>query len=1036
MSEPKDSRPTDAPTPEQLRAWLAQSRDLVALTDALGTLRWANPAFTAATGLAVEDDLLALAPMDWHEGGPRRDLQSALADGCASDAQIPLRSAAGKMLWVQARTARIDGDTLWTFDDVTALHELSASTQHQSELLDMAQEFGRLGIWEREIPSGRGRWDRHVFGFWGMEPTTGTPDYEVASSRIHPEDRTTSYNDSTLKAGRYSRRYRVLQMDGSVRWIHSQWEVKNSPQGRPDRAIGIMVDDTAVYELASSLDKTAAQLKLAAEIADIVIWRHDLKTGRIIYNEHGFKVLGVPFRPEGLTVDEARTYTHPDDVHKLAESAALALATDKPVDIETRHRWRDGTWRYMLVRRVVERSRTGEPLGFVGVSLDVTQQVEPARRAELLAARLETAAEAARIGIWTTTLGTDQTEWNAQMYELFDRADRSCPPSFGGWLRDCVHTDDRARVHAAIRAYLDSEHGPFEIEFRVQMRDGRVRWMVLRADLDQTGSEGARLFGIAMDVTDRHQALTALHAASERSALIASYAGIGTWETDEEGLPALWDAQMFRLRGLEPRPVALSREERLSLVHPDDYERVLDAIPTLNSSARSTAYEFRVRLPDGSYRWLASRSAAVLDPNGKITRRVGVNWDVTEAKSAENARQQALLAERESKAKSQFLSRMSHELRTPLNAVLGFTQLLQLELQQSPNPEQSAKLEYIRSAGEHLLTLINDTLDLSSLEAGTLRLDLQPVAIADAVARARPLVDELAAAHGISLQTGALEGTALADPTRLHQVLLNLLTNAIKYNRPGGHVAIDASRHEGSVRIVIRDNGRGLRADQLAHLFEPFNRLGIDSETAAGQAIEGTGIGLTIVKALVEGMGGAIAVQSVAGRGSSFEVTLPAPDARSLQAGSGSSSTAPVASAPYRHRSGQLLYIEDNSVNVLLVEELVKSLSGLLIVSESTGATGVARAQKLLPDMILVDMQLPDFDGFEVLRRLRAHPATASIPCIALSANAMPEDIARGLGAGFDDYWTKPIKFKPFLDALERLFPASDEFRASPVRAA
>ena len=399
-------------------------------------------------------------------------------------------------------------------------------------------------------------------------------------------------------------------------------------------------------------------------------------------------------------------------------------------------------------------------------------------------------------------------------------------------------------------------------------------------------------------------------------------------------------------------------------------------------------------------------------------RRVGVNWDVTEAKQAESARQQAALAEREIQAKSQFLSRMSHELRTPLNAVLGFTQLLQIESIQAATGPQAVKLGHIRSAGEHLLALINDVLDLSSVESGEMRLQLQPVDVGALVAHTLPLVEPLAVQQGVSLRTEG-HGSALADPKRLRQVLVNLYSNAVKYNRRGGEVAIEL-RHDGpNIVVTVRDTGRGLTRDQLAHLFEPFNRLGIERE-----GIEGTGIGLTIVKALVEGMGGSIRVKSRRGSGTAFEVTLPAHvQAATAEAGNAVEEPA-IAVAQPCGRAGQLLYIEDNAVNVLLVEELVRGLSGLQIASEPSGAAGVARARSLRPDLILVDLQLPDFDGFEVLRRLRAQPETAATPCIALSANAMPEDIARGLAAGFVDYWTKPIDFKAFLAAPQRMFRA------------
>jgi hypothetical protein len=479
---------------------------------------------------------------------------------------------------------------------------------------------------------------------------------------------------------------------------------------------------------------------------------------------------------------------------------------------------------------------------------------------------------------------------------------------------------------------------------------------------------------------------------------------------------------MFRLRGLEPRDMAPNRAERMALVHPDDVQGTLDAIPD-PSAASATAYEFRARLPDGSYRWLASRSAPVLDGFGRQVRRVGVNWDVTESKNAERVRQQAALAEREIHAKSQFLSRMSHELRTPLNAVLGFTQLLQIEARQSGHAGQLAKLEHIRDAGDHLLSLINDVLDLSGLEAGELRLSLQPVDLGELVRQSLPLLHSLAEQHRVEVGVDRAEGAASADPTRLRQVLINLLSNAIKYNRPGGTVVVDACASELEATLTVRDTGRGLRAEQLASLFEPFNRFGVESE-----GIEGTGIGLTIVKSLVDGMGGRIDVDSRPGEGTAFRVTLPAastpalgaaatrPAAPSLQLGNGGRRS--------RGDVGTILYIEDNHVNVLLVEELVTSVGGLAFVSESTGAAGVERAATLRPDLVLVDLQLPDFDGYEVLRRLRADGRTRSIPCVALSANAMQEDIERGLASGFVDYWTKPIDFAVFIAALHRLFPA------------
>ncbi|HSC00321.1 MAG TPA: ATP-binding protein, partial [Burkholderiaceae bacterium] len=261
-----------------------------------------------------------------------------------------------------------------------------------------------------------------------------------------------------------------------------------------------------------------------------------------------------------------------------------------------------------------------------------------------------------------------------------------------------------------------------------------------------------------------------------------------------------------------------------------------------------------------------------------------------------------------------------------------------------------------------------------------------------------------------------------ADPTRLRQVLLNLLTNAVKYNRRGGTVTVDALPL-GAQQVALRvsDSGRGMSGEQLAHAFEPFNRLGLESK-----GIEGTGIGLAIVKANVERMGGSVHVQSTPGIGTVFEVRLPRPQPpQPAPAGRPSALTAraePASDGASAHRDGRLLYIEDNPVNALIVRELVAQRGNLTLDEADDGASGIDRARRLRPDLILLDMQLPDIDGLEVLRQLRADPSTASIPCIALSANAMPEDIQLALGAGFADYWTKPLDFRIFLGALDTLF--------------
>ncbi|MDQ2733695.1 MAG: PAS domain-containing protein, partial [Pseudomonadota bacterium] len=528
-----------------LRALVEQSLELLAVTDDAGRILWANEHFAAATGLAADGSaaLLDATPRGAAGTTSRTRLAAALSEGRLDIVGLQLQAADRAALWVDARARRLGVRMLWTFTDVSPTRFLATQARRQGELLDTAQEFGRLGLWERRIPSGEGRWDRHVFGFWGLDPADGTPSFTDAIARIHPEDRAKmNYVESTHRAGRYAQRYRVIHADGRTRRIHSQWEVKNGPNGEPDRAVGIMMDDTEAYASARALDDVSAQLKMAVELGNIAIWRHDLRSQRMYYSDRAFDLLQMPARPEGLSIAEVRALIHPDDLPGVLESAEQALHSDQPTDMEARYRRSDGTWRYVMTRRVVERGRDGQPLAFIGVALDVTEAVLHRRHADELARRLEAASQAAGMGLWTTARDPQETDWNAQMYALFDHFQPPTLPSFTEWLTRSVHPDDLSRVGAEAHAFLSAVDGPpLELEFRTLRRDGGVRWIVMRADRDRAQIERRRFLGVAMDVTEHHAAVDALRDASERASLIARYAGIGMWEARLDGSPERWD---------------------------------------------------------------------------------------------------------------------------------------------------------------------------------------------------------------------------------------------------------------------------------------------------------------------------------------------------------------------------------------------------------------------------------------------------------------------------------------------------------------
>ncbi|WGG51050.1 ATP-binding protein [Rugamonas sp. DEMB1] len=458
------------------------------------------------------------------------------------------------------------------------------------------------------------------------------------------------------------------------------------------------------------------------------------------------------------------------------------------------------------------------------------------------------------------------------------------------------------------------------------------------------------------------------------------------------------------------RAPRLSDDEVARLV--DSFNRMLGEI-----EARTGALE-------GSNRALASEAGQRADAqhevmrlNAELEQRVHERTGQLERANGELALAMAE-ASRANQAKTAFLSSMSHELRTPLNAILGFAQILGSDKLPTTAEQKREFAGHILKSGRHLLTLINEVLDLAKIESGAVALSLEPVALAEILHECRDMTEPLAGARGVRLLfPERVEGSVEADRTRLKQILLNLLSNAIKYNRAGGAVVLDvAARPDGRLRLAVQDTGHGLAADQLERLFQPFNRLGQE-----GGGEEGSGIGLVVTKRLVELMGGAIGVSSSVGVGSLFWIELRAVAAPALAA----VAAAAPAPAPAGGGGATLLYVEDNPANLRLVEEIVRFRPGLRLLAAPDGHLGIEMARAHLPDVILMDLNLPCVGGADALRVLRGDPRTAHIPVIALTANAMPRDVERGLAQGFADYLTKPINIDEFGAAVDRALAAA-----------
>jgi len=454
-----------------------------------------------------------------------------------------------------------------------------------------------------------------------------------------------------------------------------------------------------------------------------------------------------------------------------------------------------------------------------------------------------------------------------------------------------------------------------------------------------------------------------------------------------------------------------------------DPERAEAAIKLVLSEKKVTNYELTARARDGKETVVSYNATTFYDRDRKLQGVFAAARDVTESKRLDQVLQDKnaelesakSAAEKANLAKSDFLSSMSHELRSPLNAILGFAQLVNSD-SPPPTPSQTANIDQILQAGWYLLRLINEILDLAQIESGKLALSLEPISLAEVMVECRAMIEPQGQKRGMTMTFPEFDIPSFvrADRTRLKQVLINLLSNAIKYNQPGGTVAVDCTDITPErIRVSVKDSGAGLPPDMLAQLFQPFNRLGRERSTE-----EGTGIGLVVSKRVVEMMGGVIGVESTVGGGSVFWFELNSAAAPQLAVDT--AVRAAIAPAQVRHGAARrtVLYVEDNSANLKLVEQLIARHPNMRLLSALNGNLGIELARANRPDVILMDINLPGISGVEALKILREDPATAHIPVVALSANAMPRDIEKGLRAGFFRYITKPIKVDEFMDML------------------
>jgi len=797
-------------------------------------------------------------------------------------------------------------------------------------------------------------------------------------------------------------------------------------------AVLLWLQPENVDKALAMVQRNADVLDRALALAGISVWRIDQRTQRVHFNAIGFQVVGMDEDPAGIPVQAMRDTIHPDDQAAVVRAAEEAMASDRVIDVVARYRNPDGSWRTLLTRRVAERDAAGQVVGLAGISLDLSAQFAERQRAETLIEHTRLAAEAIGVGFWSRNVDAGEARWDEQMYRIHRRDPALGPPGFDNWIGQHVHPQDQAWM-AELHRRASADWAPVvDAMFRVpddRNGDGGERWV--QTWTRRLLRNGQRLaFGMHMDVTDRQRAQALLQRERERTQFAIEAAEVGVWERGLDGRGAFWNDAMYRLRGLapsDPRPIETLGEV---CAHPDDLVELNRLVRRHLEDGTPYRFEFRVRLPDGTQRWLVTHGCAMRDADGRLLGMAGINLDITERKQTDALRQQKNIAEQAARDQSAFLARVSHELRTPMNAVLGFTQLLGDDSAELPSPRQRERLQRIQDAGMQMMALVDDLLDLASIEADNAA-GTETLAISALLPQVLDGWRLRAQQQAVALRSGTLAGSVRADRRRLSQLLSHLVGHALRRQPNGGWVEIgsrvDNAAADGTAQLclTVHDGGPPYSDAERETLFELFQRQGV-----ARRSGEGSGIGMALAWRLARALGGQVLLCSrppaadAADAADGADAPAAATELCLLLPAEVAAAAAPVppllralATSPPLH----VLCVEDNPVNLLLVRELLALRPGVRLREASDGHSGITMALAEPPDVLLLDLQLPDIGGLDVLRRLRAEPALARCVWVALSANAMPDHIAEARAAGFDDYWTKPIDFPQFLAGIDRL---------------
>ncbi|MBD1909318.1 PAS domain S-box protein [Leptolyngbya sp. FACHB-8] len=1048
--------------------------------------------------------------------------------------------------------------------DITDQRQMEADLRLSEAQRQLAIDVTHIATWDWRIKRNVIEWNDNHFRLLGLVPGEVTPSYEAWRDRVHPED-VEQVEQSITRAlstqADYTIEYRVVHPDGTVHWVSAQGRALYDDSGQPFRMLGIMLDvsdrkqaEQDLHQLNQELERRVAQRTTALQTSEA-------RYRAIIEDQ---TELIVRFSPDGIVRFVNDAYCRyfglqSDDLlgnsydpviyeadRELVSHQIQAISPENPtVTLENRVVVQgEIRWTQWITRLLFDAQ--GQASEFQAVGRDITNLKRTEEALRISEERLKLALEGSGDGLWDWDIVTDETHLSPNWLGMLGYQVDELPAGQEMWLQ-LIHPEDSPWVVERLNAHFADSNVPYAFDYRMRMKSGEWKWIANYGKVVARDEQGAplRMVGTHQDISDRKQAEEQLRNLSVRLTLALQSGAIGTWDWDliQE---AYWDDAMYALYGFDRAVRPAVYQDWLNALHPEDREPSQAALQSALQGERDFNIEFRIYRTDGSLRYIKAAAVVQRDDQGNPRRMVGINYDITERKQAEEAlatytrevedlynnapcgyhsldaegryirvnqteldilgytceemlgrpvtdfltessqqtfqqnfldflqrgwarnleyefvckdgtvlpvlinatavtapdgthlynratlldirdRKQAeeqlrISSERISLAnaelaratriKDEFLAGMSHELRTPLNAVMGLSEALLEEVYGPLNENQRNSLRVIEQSGQHLLSLINDILDLSKIESGRMDLEIEAIAVSSLCEESLSFVRQQANQKHLRLSLNISEGLVQmqCDARRIRQALINLLSNAVKFTPNHGAVTLQVSADslQETINFSVIDTGIGIAPEQFSKLFQPFVQL----DSSLSRRYEGTGLGLALVRRIVELHGGSISLESEVGSGSRFTITLPwVPQTSVLPTERLDLRTTPL---PLLQ---QALVVEDSQDAAnQIVRYLAEMEAETVVHPQGEGVLDIALETQ--PDLIILDILLPDQSGWDVLIALKANPATASIPVMIIS---VLDERTYGLELGAAEYLVKPITRQQLQGAMGQI---------------